>query len=87
MCSKIKNKTVGKNKHIRFTILEKIAPQEVANLFEDDTFYFYDDVLKGRMIETNNMKLVGLCITYNDDSTCDIKIKLRRRSVANEGKV
>ena len=86
-CSKIRTKTVGNAKHIRFTILEKVTPHNVAELFEDDAFYFYDDVLNGRMIETNNMRLVGLNITYNADSTCDIKIKLRRRSGFNESKV
>lgn len=79
-CSKIRTKTVGKRQTIKFSILEPITHCEVVNLFDDDTFYFYDEVLKGRMIETNNMKLVGLGITYNDDSTCDIKIKLEQRS-------
>ena len=79
-CSKIRTKTIRGMQTIKFKILESVSSAEVISLFEDDTFYFYDDVLKGRMIETNNMKLVGLAITYNDDSTCDITIKLIKRS-------
>ncbi len=83
-CSKIKTKTIGGMQTIKFKILESVSSAEVVNLFEDDTFYFYDDVLKGRMIETNGTKLVGLGITYNDNSTCDITIKLRKGVVDSE---
>jgi hypothetical protein len=79
-CSKTKTKTASRITCIRFSITEPITTKDVAEMFSDDTFYFYDEVLKGRMIETNNMKLVGLSITYNDDSTCDITIKLTKRS-------
>ena len=79
-CSQIETRTVGETHCIKFAILEPVPPTEVANLFDDDTFYFYDDVLNGRMIETNDKKLVGLSITYNADSTCKIMIKLTRRS-------
>ena len=79
-CSKIRTKTIRGTQTIKFKILESVSSAEVVSLFEDDTFYFYDDVLNGRMIDTNNMKLVGLSITYNDDSTCDITIKLIKRS-------
>jgi hypothetical protein len=67
---------LGETHNIQFSIIEPITPVEVANLFTDNTFYFYDDVLNGRMLETNNKKLVGLDIKYNVDSTCDILIKL-----------
>ena len=83
-CSKIKTFSVGKIQCIHFSTLEPIAATDVVNLFEDDTFYFYDDVLKGRLLETNNTKLVGLSITYNADSTCNIKIKLKKGVVDNE---
>lgn len=79
-CSKIRTKTIRGMQTIKFKILESVSSAEVVSLFEDETFYFYDDVLNGRMIDTNNMKLVGLSITYNDDSTCDITIKLIKRS-------
>ena len=79
-CSKIKTFSVGKTQCIHFSMLEPVSPADVANLLEDDTFYFYDDVLNGRLLETNNKKLVGLSITYNADSTCNIKIKLTKRS-------
>lgn len=80
-CSKIRTKTFGNKQTIKFSILEKVSSYDIARLFEDNAFYFYDEVLNSRMIETYNTKLVGLSITYNDDSTCDIKIKLIKRSV------
>lgn len=83
-CSDIITKTLGTTRNIQFSMLEPVSPTNVVNLFEDDTFYFYDDVLQGRLIETNNTKLVGLCITYNADSTCKIKIKLTKGVVDNE---
>lgn len=83
-CSNIKTNTVGETEVVRFTILEPASVTEVANIFEDGLFYFYDDVLNGRFIETNNKKLVGLSITYNADSTVDIKIKLTKGDVYDE---
>lgn len=76
-CSNLKTSMLGETHNIKFSIVEPITPMEVSRLFTDDTFYFYDDVLGGRFIETNNKKLVGLNIKYNDDSTCDILIKLK----------
>ena len=70
-CSEITTSSVGRTQCIEFSIIEPISQTDVVNLFEDDTFYFYDDVLNGRMIETNDKKLVGLSITYNADSTCE----------------
>lgn len=75
-CSKIKAFTVGERRCMQFSILDAISPVNVANLFGDNDFYFYDDVLNGRLPDTNNTKLVGLSITYNADSTCKIKIIL-----------
>lgn len=83
-CSNIKTNTVGETEVVRFTILEPASVADVANIFEDGLFYFYDDVLNGRFIETNNKKLVGLSITYNADSTVDIKIKLTKGDVYDE---
>ena len=82
-CSDIQTFTDDETQNIKFSILEPISHNEVINLLEDNTFYFYDDVLDGKMVETNDTKLVGLSITYNADSTCNIKIKLTRRSVVN----
>lgn len=79
-CSKIRTKTIRGMQTIKFKILESVSSAEVVSLFEDDTFYFYDDVLNSKMIETYKTKLVGLSITYNEDSTCDITIKLTKRS-------
>jgi hypothetical protein len=83
-CSKIKTFSVEEIQGIEFSILEPVSSTEIANIFEDDTFYFYDDVLKGRMIETNNKKMVGLSITYNADSTTKIIIKLTRKGVVDD---
>lgn len=83
-CSEIKKFTIVEKRCIQFSIIEAVSPTDVVNLFEDDTFYFYDDVLNGKLIETNNTKLVGLSITYNADSTCNIKIKLTKGDVNNE---
>ena len=83
-CSKIKPFKIGETQCVLFSILEPVSPVDVANLFEDDTFYFYDDVIQGKMLETINNKLVGLSIKYNEDSTCDIKIKLTKGAVDNE---
>lgn len=79
-CSKIKTDTVGETFCIRFSILEPITSSDIANLFKDDTFYFYDDVLNGRLPDTDSAKLVGLCIIYNTDLTCKIIINLIKRS-------
>ena len=83
-CSDFRANTLGNTRGIEFDILEPVSHSDVANLFDGDAFYFYDDVLKGRFVDTNNTKLVGLSITYNADSTCNIKIKLTKGDVNNE---
>lgn len=84
-CSSIKTNDCRNMRLIKCSILEPISPMEVAQLFEDDTYYFYDDVLDGILSETINTKLVGLSIKYNEDSTVDIRIKLTKGVVDNEG--
>ena len=79
-CGKLKQSSFGVVRRIQFSITECISPTDARSLFEDDTFYFYDDVVNGRLIETNDTQLVGLSITYNADSTCNITMKLKRRS-------
>ena len=79
-CSETKHKSADNIRKIQFSILEHLSPTEVKEIFKDNKFYFYDDVLGGRLIDTNGKKLVGLCITYNADSTCNITIKLTKRS-------
>ena len=83
-CSEIKTFTTGETQVIKFAILEPVPHTEVVNLFDDNTFYFYDDVLNGRLIETNDKQLVGLSIIYNSDSTCNITIKLKKGVVGDE---
>ena len=80
-CSELETFSIMGTKGLIFSILDPISPNGVANLFEDDTFYFYDELLKGKLPDTNNTKLVGLNITYNADSTCNIKIKLIKGDV------
>ena len=83
-CSNIKTNDCRNMRLIQFSMLEPISSMELAQLFEDDTFYFYDDVLDGILLETLNTKLVGLSIKYNDDSTIDIRIKLTKGVVDDE---
>ena len=79
-CSELKKKSFDDIKKMQFCITDSVSPEELKDLFEDDTFYFYDEVYKCNSIETNNTQLVGLSITYNADSTCNITMKLKRRS-------
>ena len=83
-CSEIKKNTVGKTTCLMFTILEPVSSFDLSTIFEDNEFYLYDEVWDCVLAETNNKKLVGLNITYNADSTCDIKIKLTKGDVLNE---
>lgn len=83
-CSKLKTNIIGATQCIQFSILDSVFLDDVKNLFVDNTFYFYDDVIKGRLPDTNNTKLVGLRITYNADSIINITIKLTKGVVDNE---
>ena len=83
-CSEFERFSIMGTQGLIFSILDPISPNDVANLFEDNTFYFYDELLKGKLPDTNNKKIVGLNITYNADSTCNIKIKLTKGDVDNE---
>lgn len=74
---------MGETQCIAFTILERVSSVDIAELFEDNTFYFFDEILNGK-IEINNKKIVGLSITYNADSTCKIVIKLTKGVVDDE---
>ena len=75
-CSNIKTHTVDGVFAISFSIIEYVSPKDIAELFDNNSFYFYDDVFDSRMVETNGKKLVGLSIKYNADSTYDITINL-----------
>ena len=83
-CSEIEAFSIMGTQGLIFSILEPISHPDIVDLFEDNTFYFYDDVLECRLPNTHNTKVVGLNITYNADSTCDIKIKLTKGDVDNE---
>ena len=83
-CIKMKVNNMGKTQSIQFSLPDAVSPTDIKKLFADDTFYFYDDVLKGKLPDKDNTKLVGLCITYNADSTCKIIIKLKKGVGDNE---
>ena len=86
-CIKIKSFEVAGTQGILLSILEPVSHTDIANLFEDNTFYLYDDILQCRFPDTNNTKLVGLRIEYNADSTCRIIIKLTKGDVDNESNI
>ena len=79
-CGEFKQTVKPHMRIITIQITDCISPEDARSIFEDDTFYFYDDWLSGKLPDTNDTKLVGLGITYNADSTCNITIKLTRRS-------
>ena len=69
---------------MRFTIPD-IPHDEVTHLFDENTFYFYDDVLKAKLPDTDNAILSGLSITANDDLSHMIYIKLTQKgAIENE---
>lgn len=83
-CSKLKTNSIGATQCVQFDIFAPVSPGDIKNLFADDTFYFYDEIINGRLPDTDNTKLVGLCINYNADSTCKIKIKLTQKGVVDD---
>lgn len=83
-CGKLKTSIMGETQCVQFDILDSDSPDNVKKLFANNTFYFYDEVINGRLPYTDNTKLVGLSITFNANSTCNIKIKLIKGDVKNE---
>lgn len=83
-CSKLKTEYFGETQHIKFELFDSAFPEDVKNLFSDNTFYFYDELLKGRMFFTDNTNLVGLRIVYDAESTYKITIKLTKGVVDGE---
>lgn len=78
-CTELSIEELRKMVLIHFSIIEPISRDEIVDMFtEDKSFYFYDDVLKGRMLVTNDKKMVGMRIGYNADSTCSITIILTK---------
>jgi hypothetical protein len=86
-CTEVEIKPLNAIFRCLFSITEPITSSEIADLFEDTTFYFYDDVSGVRLTETNNTKMVGLRINYNADSTCKIEVRLKKGAVDNESQV
>ena len=86
-CSQIKTYTFNETSVIRFSIFEPVSSHELAKLFEDDTFYFYDDIYNSKILEINNTQLVGLRIDYNANSTCKITLKLIEGADDNASKI
>ena len=83
-CSKIQTSTLLDIETMEFSILEPISQNDVTDIFDDNAFYFYDDVLNGRLPDTDDIKIVGLRIKYNADSTCNITIKSIKGVGSNE---
>lgn len=79
-CSTISRKSLDDIRKVWFSIIERVSPEDIKKLFEDSTFYFYNEELGVESIETHDTNLVGASITYNADSTCNITIKLTGRS-------
>lgn len=76
-CSLLKTNIVEDMRSIKFDIFDPVTPDDVKKIFDDDKFYFFDEILNDRLPDTDNSKLVGLYIGYNEDSTCKITIKLK----------
>ena len=76
-CGKLKTSIMGKTQCVQFDVFAPVSPDDIKSLFADSTFYFYDDVIGRKLPYTDNTKLVGLSITFNANSTCNIKIKLK----------
>ena len=75
-CNITKSFTEDATYYMWFDITEPICHADVAELFEDNDFYFCDESTQCRLLNTYNTKLVGLHIKYNADSTCKIIIYL-----------
>jgi hypothetical protein len=83
-CSTITTDTVGTTQCVEFDIFASVSPDDVRVLLAGDTFYFFDEILNGRLPVTNNTKLVGLRIDYNADSTRKILIILTQKGVVDD---
>lgn len=83
-CNKLTAFTAGAVQVMHFAVLDSVSPEAIKNIFADANFYFYDDLLNGRLPDTHDTKLVGLRIDYNADSTCTISIKITKGDVDDE---
>ena len=79
-CSIPNTDTAAGGQCLVFDIFKPVSPGAVKDLFAGNTFYFFDEIVNGRLPYTDNTDLVGLRIEYNADSTCKIRIKLTQRS-------
>lgn len=86
-CSDLDTVARGNTKWIVFSILEHLSPEEVENFFRDDAFYFYDEILQGRLPDTLGHQIIGVSITYLADLTCNVILKLTKGDVGNESNV
>ncbi len=76
-CSTLRTYTVGDTICVKFDIFKPASPEDIKELFADNSFYFYDEILGGRLPHTDNKKIVGLRIVYSADPTYKIIIKLK----------
>lgn len=66
---------------IELLITESITPVEIAEMFENNDFYFYDEILRAVCNKTKNSTVIGLRIVYYENSTCGIQIILKRKGL------
>lgn len=86
-CSDLDISLLRGTKHILFSITEPVSPKSVEALFGGSSFYFYDDVLKGRFPCTDGFDLIGVSIKYLANLTCNVVLKLTKGDVDNESNV
>lgn len=75
-CGKIKTDSIGRSVCMSFSITECVPYDDIKSMLGSTTFYFYDEVIGGRLPDTLNRELTGLKITYNENRTCQVIIKL-----------
>ena len=83
-CSDLGVTERSNTKWILISTLEYLSPEELESIFRDDAFYFYDEVLQGRLPDTSGLQLIGVNITYLADSTCRIILKYKKGDVDDE---
>ena len=82
-CSRVEASNIGAIRCLKFNTLVAVAPGDVEVLFADGAFFFYDDVLKARLPDTDNTMLTALRVKHNADSTCRITIKLTQKGAVS----
>ena len=69
---------------INFSICESVERFQIMDMFEKGVFFFYDDMFGCNWKDADNTELIELGITYNDDLTYGVKIRLKKGDGSNE---